>query len=164
MRDDDFRAFYEKHARRLWAYVAKCSGRPPLADDVVQEAFIRMLAANLPVEMTEEHRKNYLYKIATNLLHRGARSPRYEELPGRLEAPRESLDDVVAVRRAMNGLGRSERGLLWLAYVENLSHRDIAAILGYRENSIRPLLHRAKTKLIGLLEGRSPHSKTEKKS
>jgi RNA polymerase sigma-70 factor (ECF subfamily) len=74
----------------------------------------------------------------------------------KIEAPAEHHDDILVVRQAMGRMRRLERGLLWLAYVEKLSHRDIGQILGYRENSVRPLLHRAKDKLIRLLRGDSP--------
>src|SRR4029453_3212012 len=144
MRDDEFCQFYEQHARQLWAYMTKCSGSRSAADDIVQEAFLRMMTADLPRDMTPEHRKRYLYKIATNLLrrHKGAlRHESTDNLP--IEAPRVHLDDVLAVRQAIKGMREAERRLLWLAYVERLSHRDIADIMGYREISIRPLLHRA---------------------
>jgi hypothetical protein len=52
MSHDEFRAFYEEHARRLWAYVAKLSGCQSTADDIVQEAFLRMMTANLPINMS----------------------------------------------------------------------------------------------------------------
>ena len=43
-----------------------------------------------------------------------------------------------------------ERALLWLAYVETASHRDIAGALGLKESSIRVLVFRARKKLAGL--------------
>jgi DNA-directed RNA polymerase specialized sigma24 family protein len=41
--------------------------------------------------------------------------------------------------------------VLWLAYVEDASHRDIAAAMGVREGSVRVLLFRAKQHLGTLL-------------
>jgi RNA polymerase sigma-70 factor (ECF subfamily) len=157
MSHDEFRAFYEEHARRLWAYVAKLSGCQSAADDIVQEAFLRMMTAKLPINMSQEHRKHYLYKVATNLARRRAGARHHEDIAElTIEAPAEHHDDILLVREAMERMRRPERGLLWLAYVEKLSHRDIGDILGYRENSVRPLLHRAKDKLIRLLRGGSP--------
>jgi RNA polymerase sigma-70 factor (ECF subfamily) len=135
--------------------IAKCAGNPSVADDVVQEAFVRLLTANLPPNITEEHRKNYLYKIATNYLHRSARRWRHHRLPDHLESPIGSSDEGVDLRNAMSKLREPERELLCLAYVEKLSHREIGFILGYRENSVRALLHRAKAKVIQFLERRS---------
>jgi RNA polymerase sigma factor (sigma-70 family) len=120
----------------------------------VQEAFLRVFSADMPETMSADHLKNYLYKVATNLARRRARFSYREQLVNAPETACTSrLDDVVAVRSALASMSVRDRGLLWLAYVENLSHRDIAAISGYRENSVRTLVHRAKEKLIRLLAG-----------
>jgi RNA polymerase sigma-70 factor (ECF subfamily) len=48
---------------------------------------------------------------------------------------------------AMERLNPKARNLLWLAYVEALSHREMAKILSLREGSIRVLLFRARKAL-----------------
>ena len=67
------------------------------------------------------------------------------------------LDVRIAIRNALDRMKTAERNLLWLAYVEGFSHREIGAIAGYAENSVRPLLHRTKQRLLRLLsaDGRS---------
>jgi RNA polymerase sigma-70 factor (ECF subfamily) len=50
-------------------------------------------------------------------------------------------------------LSAKERSLLWLAYVEEYNHRDIAKIAGIKENTVKVMLFRAKRKLVALLEG-----------
>ncbi len=67
MDEESFRGFYERTARSLWAYLSRASGDPSLADDLLQDTYYRFLRAALP-ETTEAHRKNYLFRIATNLL------------------------------------------------------------------------------------------------
>src|ERR1700690_2882877 len=66
MDEDTFRAFYERTARGVWAYLARVTGDRQLADDLLQEAFYRFLRANATHD-TESHRRNSLYRIATNL-------------------------------------------------------------------------------------------------
>jgi len=56
----------------------------------------------------------------------------------------------------MSRLKRRERELLWLAYAEGSSHREIAGALGLSSGSIRQLLMRARRKLARLLEGGRP--------
>src|SRR5260370_42332893 len=67
MDEDAFRVFYERTARPLFSYLLQVSGRRHIADDLLQESFCRLLSAKLPV-MDEAQTKNYLFRIATNLL------------------------------------------------------------------------------------------------
>src|SRR6266567_1235196 len=66
MDEDTFRAFYERTARGVWAYLARVTGDRQLADDLLQETFYRFLRAAATHD-GEAHRRNSLYRIATNL-------------------------------------------------------------------------------------------------
>ena len=45
MEEAEFRAFYERTARPLWSYLARVSGDPAAADDLLQESYYRFLRA-----------------------------------------------------------------------------------------------------------------------
>ncbi len=157
MNDDEFRAFYEQHYRRLWAYIMRLTGDRAATDDVVQEAFMRILAIDHEDTMTSDHRKNYLYKIAVNLSNRRHREVRREEeLADVIPSSTEPTEEAIGVRQALDSMKPVDRSLLWLVFVEGFSHREAAAILGYKEPSIRPLVHRAKRKLLDFLQKRRP--------
>src|SRR5580693_2884482 len=66
MDEETFRAFYERSARGVWAYLARITGDRQMADDLLQETFYRFLRAAATHD-SEEHRRNSLYRIATNL-------------------------------------------------------------------------------------------------
>src|SRR3954454_14677021 len=75
MDEDAFRAFYDRTSGALWGYLSRISGDRQVADDLLQESYYRLLKANVAFE-SENHRRNYLYRIATNLVrdsHRGAK-------------------------------------------------------------------------------------------
>src|ERR1700761_9203872 len=74
MDSGEFTAFYERSARPLWAYLARVSGDPALAEDLMQEAFVRLLCATKPME-GEVHARRSLFKIATNLMRDHWRRP-----------------------------------------------------------------------------------------
>jgi RNA polymerase sigma-70 factor, ECF subfamily len=161
MDEETFRAFYERTARGVWAYLARVTGDRQLADDLLQETFYRFLRAAATYD-SETHRRNSLYRIATNL----ARDARRRSL---IRAPfssgGEDIERVPSadhagtterktdVTRAMSHLKPQERAMLWLAYAEGASHREIADVLGLRPASLKPLLFRARRRLATLLGG-----------
>src|ERR1700758_3687508 len=67
MDEQSFRTFYERTARPLWSYLYRTSGNAALADDLVQESYYRFLRVRFS-EMNQDYMKNYLFRIATNLL------------------------------------------------------------------------------------------------
>lgn len=66
--------------------------------------------------------------------------------------PPSGADDDVA--RSFGSLKERERALLWLAYVEEWRHDEMASCLGVRPGSVRVMLFRAKTALARLLRQR----------
>jgi RNA polymerase sigma-70 factor (ECF subfamily) len=160
MDEERFRIFYQCTARPLWCYLSRVSGNPSLADDLVQEAYCRFLTGARKT-MSEEHQRNYLFRIAGNLLHdhwrRSAKQPSPAHESDRLlEVPsHERMAEQVELRqdvgRALARLKPRERALLWLAYVLGSSHKEIAKVMGLKAPSIRLLLFRARRKLADLL-------------
>ena len=158
--EDGFRLFYDRTARSLWAYLTHVTGNPNLADDLLQESYYRLLRADVAWE-NEAHCRHYLFRIATNLARDGWRRRGHEvplpasgeagepQVPGDVAAAVASREDL---RRAMRQMKPRERELLWLAYAEGSSHREIAAALALSPGSIRQLLMRARRKLAQLLQ------------
>jgi RNA polymerase sigma-70 factor, ECF subfamily len=161
MDSDRFAAFYERSARPLWAYLARVSGNPALADDFLQESFIRFMCADHPTD-GEVSARRYLFRIATNLLRDHWRRPKatsLEEIPEELFRARDhadACDSKAMLGPALKAMRPRERQLLWLAYAEGYSHREIAEITGLASASIRLLLFRARRKIARLLtDGRA---------
>jgi RNA polymerase sigma-70 factor (ECF subfamily) len=158
MDEDAFRGFYDRTARTLRAYLARVTGDRTLADDLLQESYFRFLRARGGYE-SEAHRRNALFRIATNLMHDTRRRARLEPLltdvDGQQVAGRHGSADATEratdLRRAMARLKPRERELLWLAYAQGSSHREIAECLGLQTGSIKLLLFRARRRLAGLL-------------
>ena len=157
--EDAFRPFYDRTARPLWAYLSRMTGDPDLADDLLQEAYYRLLRApGLPE--SDAHRRHYLFRIATNLVRDGWRRracrPEFTvshddgELPGDVEAAHRTRVRA-DVRSAMARLRTRDRALLWLAYAQGASHSEISESLGVRLGSVKPLLFRARRRLSALL-------------
>ena len=166
MDEDAFRAFYDRTARALWNYLARITGDTQAADDLLQETYYRFLRTRGSWD-GESHRRAYLFRIATNLVHDGRRRARRAPMVALPEpelvadvAPRanaaESAAERTDLRRAMSRLRPRERALLWLAYGQGHAHAEIAETLGVKTASVKLLLFRARRKLAGLLR-RAPN-------
>ncbi|HWX56276.1 MAG TPA: RNA polymerase sigma factor [Verrucomicrobiae bacterium] len=149
----EFEAFYLRTARVLHGYLCRLSGDPATADEVLQEAFIRMIHA---AAMEEAHRKAYLYATATNILRDRWRKQKREREWSELSQPETSVHQNFSLSLDMaavfDRLSAQERAVLWLAHVEEMSHREIGAILNVKEKSVRVIVFRAREKAKELLE------------
>ena len=160
MDSDAFAGFYERSAQSLWAYLARTSGDPALAEDLMQESFVRFLCATRPPSHLAEGEvvcRRYLFRIATNLMRDHWRRPHHASIE---EVPENSLarssdaaqaDSKMMLGPALRQMRPRERQLLWLAHAEGYSHREIAEITGLGSASIRLLLFRARRKIAKLL-------------
>ena len=161
-----FAAFYQRSARPLWAYLARVSGDAALADDLMQESYVRFLCASSPGDGEVESRR-YLFRIASNLLRDHWRRPgttSIDDLPENLFASTESseqMDSWALLEPAMARMRLRDRQLLWLAHAENYSHREIAEITGLATPSIRLLLFRARRKIARILQQQSQYLRKE---
>lgn len=156
MDEGRFQAFYDLTARQLKSYLLRLLGDAALADDLLQDAYFRFLRAELP-EMDDSGLKNYLFRIATNLARDHYRRKKFEAAP--LEGHDRAAERCEPwlkpdLSRILDEVEPRERELLLLAYVEGASHREIAAVTGLKEASVRPILFRVRQKLAGMLKKR----------
>lgn len=159
MTEEAFRTFYELTARPVRVYLARMTGDDRLADDLLQETYYRFLRAHVVFD-SDEHRKNYLFRIATNLVHDQRRKP-FMEVPvtAMAEVPDVAAHAQAAERaarrldlhRALQQLKPRERSMLWLAYAQGWSHEEIAAAIGVKTASMKAMLHRARHRLVKIL-------------
>jgi RNA polymerase sigma-70 factor (ECF subfamily) len=124
------------------------------ADDIVQDAFCRLLRADVE-GLSDEDLRRYVFRIAGNLMtDRWRRAERETTWLDRLRGepridPGNMPDDSVS--REFNELKPRDRALLWLAYVEEHNHQEIASALGIAHGSVKVLLSRARNRLRKLL-------------
>lgn len=153
---ETFAGFYQRSAPALRAYLLRVSGNSALADDLLQESYLRFLCAKQP-EGGEVNYRRYLFRIATNLLRDYWRKPKHgclEEVPDQFLVAQDLASQVdlqAALGPAMARMRPRDRQLLWLAHAEGYSHREISEITGLATASIRLLLFRARRKMAHLL-------------
>jgi RNA polymerase sigma-70 factor (ECF subfamily) len=150
---EQFDDFYNRTAPALRAFIRRVSGDATATDDFLQETYMRML--NAP-PLTAQQRKSYLYRTAANLItdyHRAQSRRRrwWELIPRRPEAIDTRAHLPTDLERLFLSIAAQERALLWLAYVEGSDHREIAAVLGVKEKSVKVLLYMARVKMEKIL-------------
>lgn len=176
MDEREFRAFYERTARPLWAYLSRITRTPDDADDVLQEAYYRFYRAGAR-HRDEAHRRNSLFQIATNVVRdSGRRFARHHDVPlaeaglteapahGGAPAPERRAAARTDLARALGELEPVQRQMLWLAYAQGASHAEIAEILGLKPVSIRTLLLRARRKAAEVLTRAAKGEEREERS
>lgn len=155
MTEDEFAALYHATAGPVWRYLSRVSRRRDVADDLLQEAYLRFLGSRRTALGAAEA-KLYLFKIASNLLH--DRWRRREDFSGDLGLEGDlavtTADCAVDAQRVLERLKPRSRELLCLAYLEGMSHREIARVTGLSALSVRVLLSRARGEAVKLMEPR----------
>jgi RNA polymerase sigma-70 factor, ECF subfamily len=162
-----FQGFFIETASTLKAYLRLKSGSTALADDLLQETYLRLLRRELP-QLAAEQLKSYLYKTAHSVcadhFRRRRQQVRWLEKPAAdigdvVDAsgpedvsPLDSLALPVDMQRVFDTLKPRQRSLLWLAYVEGFKHDEIAEVMGVSVGSIKVLLSRARAQLAEKLE------------
>lgn len=146
-----FGTLYEEHRERLFYYLLRLTGDYDLSRDIMQESFVRCLGR---YGDRIDHIA-LLYKVARNLvLDHKRKSDRNEPLGQHQPADQTDIEHQVLVHEhylkvlaALKALSFQDRELLSLVADESLSYREIAAILGSSENSIKVRVHRARKRL-----------------
>ncbi len=138
---------YETVGPRLLQYLERRTGNPALAADLVQDIFVGLLRSPIAAGSPQEA-KSWLYRAAHSRLIDSVRRERRSRLLLRFER------EPVAAPAAESGFERVFRllkprdgALLWLAYVEEMSHEEIAKVLNVKPGSVKVLLYRSRRRL-----------------
>ena len=169
--EDAFDQLVRTYSGQVYALLSRFLGPAPAREDLVQEVFLRVVRSRARYQPTARF-STWLYRIAFNLCVN-----QRERLAGRVEvsleapgehggapsgaladaaapAPSDDLeraDAVAAVRAALAALPEAQRMALLLAKYEELSHAEIAAVMGSSEKAIKSLIHRARENLRAAL-------------
>lgn len=153
--EPEFRRIYDANATALLRYLTRSTSSPELAEDLLQDVFFRYVRAGF-AGTSDEHRRRYLFKIASNLVVDHFRRPRaqrvdLEDAPAAELASRPATSLGYDLDRMLAELSLRDRQLLWLAHVEGFSHREIGRLLDLSTASVGPALFRARKRLGSVL-------------
>ncbi len=164
-RDGDesaFDALFGRWSGRLLRYLERMVRDPAVAEELLQESFLRVHRAREKWEPSARF-STWLYTIATNValneLRRPFRRSPHEstdadDAPLALAAGGSGPDELAHARRvggrvedALSELPERQRAALWLTAVEGLSYAEVATTLETTPQSVKALVHRGRAAL-----------------
>jgi RNA polymerase sigma-70 factor (ECF subfamily) len=152
---DAFNAIVLRHQEMVWGIAYRFLGDRHVAEDIAQEAFLRILDAAPRYKPSAEFR-TYLSRVVTRLCldYSEKRRPVYaERLPEAADATpagaeqAAAKDEENAIRQALDSLPPNQRMAVVLRYWEGLNCRDIAAAMETSGKAVERLLAHAREAL-----------------
>jgi len=142
---------FRSHAGELWrAVVAMTAGRGGIADEVVAEAFSRLLIYDGGVRDPVAWLFRTSFRLAAKELQRESRLATHETRePGRADSVPLSDELTAALRR----LTPNQRVIVFLHYKADLPVSEIATLTGSTGTAVKVQLHRARRALRTLMDG-----------
>lgn len=161
-----FSAVYRRYARPMFTVALQVVGRPELAADAVQQAFVQAWRA-APSYAAESDIAPWLFTIT----RRAAIDTWRKERRHAVVDPPEELADPATdgpslersweawqIRKALDELPAEERAVVRLAYVEGLTHSETADRLGIPIGTVKSRTYRAYRRLSELLAHLAPYN------
>jgi RNA polymerase sigma-70 factor, ECF subfamily len=139
------------HIRRLCLSEARrvLNADPALAEDAAQEALIRIwrsAGACASPEAPQPWMRSIARREALRLFARQRERPR-ETVGQELVSPANGDGDQLLIRQAVGRLQEPDRIVLFMRYWRDLTHLQIAEMLGMPEGTAKVRLHRARKAL-----------------
>ena len=157
-REEEFAALVERQARFMYRVAYSVVKNAEDAEDVVQEAFLKLYRTGAWRGMEEE--KAYLARVAWRIaVGRVQRLPRREMVGGEAAmdglVSGESSPEDLAMRRSeelrlrqlIEELPEDLRQTLRLSSLEEMSSREVGMVMGIPEGTVRTRLMRARAEL-----------------
>ncbi|HYZ97789.1 MAG TPA: sigma-70 family RNA polymerase sigma factor [Acidimicrobiales bacterium] len=158
----DLGALYEDHAPSVWRYARARLPTDADAEDVTSDVFIRAARSTHTFDPERGSPRAWLMGIARNAAadwwrRRTPDAPnaRVPDVPGDEDDPADEVlrtDAVDTLRKVLGMLSEREAEAIALRFGAELSSADIGAALGISPTAARMLVHRAVTRLRGVLQ------------
>jgi RNA polymerase sigma-70 factor (ECF subfamily) len=140
---DLFGEVVEEYQAPIFRHLLRMTGNHEVARDLTQDTFLKAYQSILKTD-SELSLKAWLYRIATNnalKYHRRRRLLTFvpfrgtEKLPATDATP--NTDEKIAIEEALLQVPPERRVCLALHFVEGLRYREIAEIIGIKEDTVR---------------------------
>lgn len=146
---------------KIYAHAYYRLGNIADAEDVTQEAFLRLWQLAPRWKQENAQITTWLYRVVINLCNDRYRRPTLEildysrEPTNEAQPPADKIDEQrrqMALYHAMSKLPQNQRLAVQLRHIDELSNPEIAEIIGLSIEAVESLTARGKRKLIALLQ------------
>jgi RNA polymerase sigma factor (sigma-70 family) len=148
---------FERYHRPVFQFLARTTGNPAAAEDLVQEVFVRILKYRHTFD-GEARFETWLFRIARNaradhFRKQGPTAAPVDEVlhvTSSAPGPAEQLEqatDLQRLQRALQELDDEPRDLLVLARYQRMKYDRIAELLGIEVGAVKVRVHRAMRQL-----------------
>lgn len=152
---DAFALFSERHRDRLYRMAWAWLGESALAEDAVQETFLRTYTG-IGKFRFRAAATTWLVRVCRNVCSELARKHPRAEVPESVDVADEAITPQTKVPRYLQTMLRQlpqrQREVVVLRLLEEYSVRDSAVILGCREGTVKAHLAKAVTNMRTILE------------
>lgn len=143
------------YADMVYKIAYRYTANPTDAEDVFSETFLAYFKKERTFE-SEEHRKAWLIRVTINCAKEflSNKNP-WTELNEEIAEDHTDNSDTelrMDLRDAIDQLRPEYREVILLYYIEGLSVKEVSAVLGRKEETVKVQLSRAREKLRGFLE------------
>jgi len=144
-------AMYTELSPELYRYAYRLTGHAEDSEDILAEAFIRLLRALQTTDRSITSIRAYLYRVVHNLAVDGFRTQKWIDPAADISSlqtgtgPLEKVEGVLAaerVRAALWQLTDLQRQVILLRFVQELSYKEIAEVLQKPEGAVKALRRR----------------------
>jgi RNA polymerase sigma-70 factor (ECF subfamily) len=147
-------AFAELAARylpRLERYALRILGDPDIAEDIAQEALIKLWQMADRYDPQKSKLSTWLHRLTHNAcIDQLRKSSRWVSLDGiseELATDADGDDDAQRVTTALLGLSERQRSALVLTYYQGLTNSEVGQVMGLSIRAVESLLVRARQSL-----------------
>jgi RNA polymerase sigma-70 factor, ECF subfamily len=156
-RESDVRAAYSAHAGELYGFAVRSLGDSGLAEEAVQETFLRAWRAGERFDPDLGSLRTWLFAILRNVVidlsrARAARPRLVEEGP---EPATDPLDDALLswqIEEALRRIGEQHRVVLIETYYRGRPYAEVADQLGVPEGTVKSRVYYGLRALRNVLE------------
>ena len=161
----EMEAIVAEHETQLLRYAARIVNNPTIAQDVVQNTFIKLFKAWKPGTRPSAQMKSWLYRVThneavdhirkesrLNVLHEKESEEKVSACPDGHNCPATFDSKKEMVLSLMNKLKPHEQQVILLRLDQGLSYKEISDVTGRSEGNVGNILHHGVKKLSDLIK------------